>query len=79
MDFGYWLLIGLKSSEFNLVDCGLGCFCFNCDMILFVKDSILLLVVLFRKCSVELIWFFSISLVKILDLLGGFDVLSFLI
>ena len=48
-DSGYWSSIGPKSSEPNLADCGLGCFCFNCDMTSSVKDNTPPLVVSLRK------------------------------
>ena len=47
--------IGPKSSEPNLADCGLGCFCCNCDMTSSVKASASPLVVSLRKRFAELI------------------------
>ena len=74
---GYWSSIGPKSSEPNLADCGLGCFCFNCNMTSSVKESTSPLVVSLRKRSAELIRPSSTSLAKTLDLSGGSDALSF--
>ena len=68
-DSGYWSSKGLKSSEPNLADCRLGCFCFNCDMTLSVKASTPPLVVSLRKRCAELIWPCSTSLAKTLLLL----------
>ena len=63
-DSGYWSSKGLQSSEPNLADCRLGCFCFNCDMTLSVKASTPPLVVSHRKRCAELIWPSSTSLAK---------------